>query len=320
MNEVWIHALRREPSGEFQQQLRRRLREDEGTAMAPTTGRRHMALAAAAAIIVAALLAVPAVRASASQFLSLFRVSNFVAVQVQPSRLEQLEAKQLEVGKLIGEHVQVLVDPGPPVAVGSLDEAATASGMLIAVPQWLPAGSSILETTLMGERVVQITANAVRLQQVMDALGITDLSVPPELDGQVVTLRVPPVVMVRYDHANGRRSRLFQARAPQVTLPASVDLATLGEIGLRILGLSPADARQFAQAIDWQSTLLVPIPPAVSSFRQVSINGRPAIVLQHEPPNESPTSVVLWSTPDRVFALVSIAGPEQVLAIAESVR
>jgi hypothetical protein len=192
--------------------------------------------------------------------------------------------------------------------------------MPIAVPQWLPDGSSILEMTVMGERVVQITANAVRLQQVMDALGITDLSAPAALDGQVISFRVPPVVMVRYDHANGRRSRLLQARAPQVTLPTSVDLPTLGEIGLRILGLSPADARQFAQAIDWQSTLLVPIPPVVSSFRQVSINGRSGIVLQHQPPDQSPTSVVLWSTPDRVFALVSITGVEQVLAMAESVR
>jgi hypothetical protein len=125
--------------------------------------------------------------------------------------------------------------------------------------------------------------------------------------------------MVRYEHGN-RRTRLFQARAPQVTLPTSVDLATLGEIGLRILGLSPADARQFSQAIDWHTTLLVPVPPGVSSFRQVTIAGRPGILMQHQPPNESPTSVVLWSTTERVFALVSIDGLDQVLAMADSVR
>jgi hypothetical protein len=278
-----------------------------------------MALAAAAVLMLSALLAVPAVRASASQFLSLFRVSNFVAVQVQPSRLERLEAEQLDIGKLIGEHVQVLADPGPPLSVGSFDEAARAAGMSIALPQWLPNGTSIIETAVTGERVVQITASAVRLQQVMDALGISDLSAPAALDGQVVNVRVPPIVMVRYDHGR-RRSRFFQARAPQVTLPASVDPRALGEIGLRILGLSPTDARQFAQAIDWHSTLLVPIPPVVSSFRQVSINGRQGIVLQHQPPDQSPTSVVLWSTPDRVFALVSIHGVEQALAMAESVR
>ena len=317
MNDSSMHALRREPSPEFKEQLRRRLRDDEATAVAPRTRRRPIALAAAAVVILSAVLAVPAVRASVSDFLSLFRVANFVAVPVEPGRLDRLEAKELEIGKLIGENLEVLVDPGPPVPFASLEEAATAAGMPIAVPQWLPQDTSILETTVMGERVVRITANALRLQQVMEALGITDLSVPPALDGQVVSVRVPPVVMVRYEHGN-RRSRLFQARAPQVTLPTSVDLASLGEIGLRILGLPAADARQFARAIDWHSTLLLPIPPA-SSFNQVSINGRPGIMLEHQPPNQSPTTVVLWSTADRVFALASIAQREQVLAMAESV-
>jgi hypothetical protein len=318
MNDSWMHALRGEPSPEFKEQLRRRLREDDAAAVAPKTNRRPIAFAVAAVVILSALLAVPAVRASVSDFLSLFRVANFVAVPVEPGRLDRLETKELEIGKLIGENLEVLVDPGPPVPFASLEEASTAAGMPIAVPQWLPANSNILETTVTGERVVRITANALRLQQVMDALGITDLSVPPALDGQIVNVRVPPVVMVRYEHGN-RRSRLFQARAPQVTLPTSVDLVTLGEIGLRILGLSPADARHFARAIDWHSTLLVPIPP-VSSFHQVTINGRPGILLQHQPPNQSPTIVVLWSTTDRVFALASIAQQEQVLAMAESVR
>jgi hypothetical protein len=319
-NDAWLDTLRSEPSPLFKEQLRRRLRADDTAAVAPSAGHRRAALSAAAVGILSALLAVPAVRASASEFLSLFRVSNFVAVQVEPNRLDRLEAEQLEIGKLIGEHVQVLADPGPPVIVASLEAAASAARMPLAVPQWLPHDSSILETAVTGERVLQISASAVRLQQVMDALGITDLSAPAGLDGQIVSVRIPPVVMVRYDHANGRRTRFFQARAPQVTLPESVDLQALGEIGLRILGLSAADARQFAQAIDWHSTLLVPIPPVVSSFRHVTINGRPGIALQHQPREQSPTSVVLWSTEDRVFGLVSIAGMQDALAMAESVR
>jgi hypothetical protein len=319
MDDVWMHALRREPPAEFKEQLRRRLRDEDAAAVAPATSHRRSLLIAAAVVLLSALLAVPAVRASASQFLSLFRVVNVVAVKVEPSRLDRLKAEDLEIGKLIGEHVEVLADPGPPLAVGSLDEAASVAGMHIAVPQWLPDNSRIIETAVMGERVLRITASATRLQQVMDALGITDLTAPAALEGQVVNVRVPPVVMVRYEHGN-RRSRLFQASAPQVTLPTSVDLATLGEIGLRILGLSRDDARQFARAIDWHTTLLVPVPPGVSSFRQVTIGGRPGILMQHQPPNASPTTVVLWSTTERVFALVSIHGLDQVLAMADSVR
>src|SRR5262245_13477704 len=318
MNDGFLNALRQKPSSAFEERLRRRLRDNDGEAVVPTRSRRNVAIALST-VALAALLAVPAVRASASQFLSLFRATNFVAVHVDPSRLDRLASQDLEIGKLIGENVQVVVDPGPPIAAASLDQAARTAGMSIAVPQWLPDGTNILETTVTGERVVRITASATRLQQVMDALGISDLTAPPELEGQVVNVRVPPVVMVRYEHGN-RRSRLLQAQTPQVTLPTTVDLATLGEIGLRILGLSPDEARGFAHAIDWPSTLLVPIPPVTSSFRQITVNGRPGMLLQHQPSGQALTTVVLWSDSDRVFGLLSIARMEDVLAMAESVR
>ena len=124
---------------------------------------------------------------------------------------------------------------------------------------------------------------------------------------------------IRYDHS-GRRSRLIQARSPQMALPDGIDLQALGEIGLRILGMAPAEAQQFAKAIDWHSTLIVPVPPNASSFRQINIGGHLGVVIQHQPRNGSLTHMVLWSTPDRVFALLSTEHWEQVLAMADSVR
>jgi hypothetical protein len=259
------------------------------------------------------------VRASVAQFVSLFRVVNVVAVPVDSSRLDRLKAEQLEIGALIGEHVEVVQDPGPPVNVASLADAEAAAGMTVAVPQWLPDNSQLLETTVVGERVVRVTANGLRLQQVMDALGINDLTVPAGLDGHIVNVRVPPVVTIRYDHS-GRRSRLMQARSPQLTLPDSINVQALGEIGLRILGLAPAEAKEFAKAIDWHTTLIVPVPPNASSFRQVNIAGHLGVVIQHRPRNGSLTNTVVWSTPDRVFVLLSTQEWEQVLAMADSVR
>jgi hypothetical protein len=62
------------------------------------------------------------------------------------------------------------------------------------------------------------------------------------------------------------------------------------------------------------------VPPNASSFRQVDIGGHLGVLIQHQPPNQSPTSMIVWSTSDRVFALVSIARLEHVFAMAESVR
>ena len=67
-------------------------------------------------------------RASVAQFVSLFRVINVVAVPVDSSRIDRLKAEQLDIGTLIGEHVQVLLDPGAPVDVASFADAAAAAG------------------------------------------------------------------------------------------------------------------------------------------------------------------------------------------------
>jgi hypothetical protein len=323
-DDAWLHALRSDPSPLFREQLRARLRAQE-PASDTRDGHdawpwpRRALVAAAAVVMVAVLVSVPGVRASVAQFVSLFRVVNFVAVPVDSSRLDRLKAEHLEIGALIGEHVQVLQDPGPPVNVASLADAAAAAGMTLAVPQWLPEKTQLLETTVVGERVLRVTANSLRLQQVMDALGINDLTVPAGLDGHIVNVRVPPVVMIRYEHGN-RRTRLYQARSPQLTLPNSINVQALGEIGLRILGLAPAEAKQFAQAMDWHTTLIVPVPPNASSFRQVNIGGHSGVLIQHQPRNQSPTSMIVWSTSDRVFALVSIDGVDKALAMATSVR
>ena len=319
MEDTWLEAFKGEPPPEFAQELRARLRRQERSTGQRRWSWRVFAVPAAAVATVALLIWVPAVRASAAAFLAKFRVTSFVAIQVDPHRLDALNA-QLNVERLIGDHVQILRDPGPPVTVATVDDAAAAAGFDVRLPQWLPPDSKIIEVSVVGEHAAQITADATRLQQVLDALGIDDLHPPAGLDGQTATIRVPPIVMVRYDDGK-RRTRLFQSQSPEITMPPGVELSSLGEIGLRILGLTPDDARHFAGAIDWQTTLLVPVPPTAQSFREIDIAGNRGILIEHTPPDGSPTHIVLWSTADRrVFGLVSIQGLSQVLEMANSIR
>lgn len=317
----WLHALRADPAPDFQARLRAALRSQDPSVRAPGRAwQRPMLTAAAAAVVVGIVTSVPTLRAAVVQFVSLFRVVNVVGVPVASNHLDRLKADDLQIGSLIGEHVQVVEDPGPPVGMPSIEAAAAAAGMTLATPEWLPDGTRVIEAAVVGERAVRITADSQRLQQVMDALGITDLTVPPGLDGRVIDVRVPPVAMIRYEHQGARRTRLFQARTPEVALPDDIDLPALGEIGLRILGLPAAEARSFAAAIDWHTTLVVPVPPNATSFQQVDINGRRGVLVQHQPPNAALTTTIIWSTPDRVFALVSIQGVADALAMATSVR
>jgi hypothetical protein len=115
----------------------------------------------------------------------------------------------------------------------------------------------------------------------------------------------------------------MQAAKPEVLLPSDVDLPALGEIGLRILGLPPGEAREFAQAIDWQSTLLVPVPPAATSFRQVDVNGAGGVAIERTVVRAAggaeTVHLMFWSAGDRVLALEGTFAFLELLQMARSI-
>lgn len=320
MEDRSFDALRGEPRPEFAASLHARLHALDATAepVSGWPGRRFVSSVAAGAVLVVAFT-VPTVRASAASFLSLFRVTSLVVVPVTPTRLDALNAQHLSPEELIGTHVQIVEQPGVPVDVASLEQASAMAHMSVQVPQWLPENSQIVETAVTHEGLARVTGDTKRLQDVMDVLGIRDLQAPSALDGQVVTVRVPPVVMIRYEHGQ-RHTRLFQAAAPQIQLPAGVDLRMLGEIGLRILGMDAGEARTFASDVNWQTTLILPLPPTMNQMQRVSISGHDGVEVDFQPPDEAFTRMVLWSTGDRVFALASVQERSDVLAMANSVR
>jgi hypothetical protein len=348
MNETQLSALRREPSPEFASRLKASLDTDD--IVRPAEHARWPAARIAASIgIVAtagALFTVPAVRASARSFLAKFRVVNFVAIEVDEIRAKALTSQELDLPDLIGEHLQILQEPGPPVPAVSLEQAGAAAGIALRLPTWLPPDVSITDIKVEGPGLLRVTADTTRLERVMDFLGIDDLEVPAGLHGKFADVRVPSIVTVGYKVGrpddSGAYARFRQAQSPEITLPDGVNLPALGEIGLRILGLPADEARQFARTIDWRTTLLVPVPPGVSSFKQVDVNGHPGIAIERwfevENTGDSPgaaailkgegqrvqtrrrESVVLWSADGRVFAFEGNFSTGSFLRMALSVR
>ena len=286
----------------------------------------------ASVAVLSALFTVPAVRASARAFLGLFREVNFVAVPVDSGRAEAisalLESKNLDLSRLIGEQVTILSDPGPPTTVTSVAAASSASGTPVSVPSVLPSDQLVMtRITVGGERAVRVILNTERVQQVLDALSITNIEVSPALNGQSATIRIPPVVEMVWERGTDpaatsyRRVSFIQVHNPVVDLPEGIGLATFGEIGLRVLGLDALEARRLAGHIDWTSTLVVPVPPNVSDFRQVEINGARGLAMVTErKPDIPPVRIVLWSADGRVFGLLGLYELNDMVEMANSVK
>ena len=123
-----------------------------------------------------------------------------------------------------------------------------------------------------------------------------------------------------------RHVSLVQARSPEVTLPAGVDLAQVGEIGLRMVGMDRGEAERFAQSIDWHSTMLVPMPINAGSFRNVDIRGNRALLIttNGEPgPSGAPRregAMLMWAEGDMVYAFRGNVDGEDLVEMATNLQ
>ena len=317
-------ALRRDPDPEFAARLRARLQQQPVRRARPA--RRPLARLAAGVAVAAGIgfaLTLPAVRAKASSFLALFREVSFVAVPVEPGRVLE-RTTGLDIPNLIGDRVQV-IEQNAPVSVVSREAASATAGFHAQMPTVLPEGTVLTEIKVSGRNVARVTADTTRLRQLIDALGLRDVEVPEELDGETAMITVKPMVMTEFTE-HERRALLMQGPIPEVLMPAGVDLAQLGEIGLRMMGLSAPDAREFAKKVDWNTTLVVPVPPTATRFRQVLVGSSQGVEI--EGPIVDPEThvekgnwnLLLWSTGGRVYAIRSTMRLNDVLAMANSLK
>ena len=320
MNEDFMLSAWRKPPPPYAAQLRGRLRQLDA-ARAASPRRRHVlqAVACAASLLLAVgLFALPSVRAGAETFLDLFRVVNFVAVPVPTARVTALQ-RGLDLPRMLGEQVHVVQAAGPPQGVATAEQAGVLTGIAVHLPTWLPEGLTLQWIEVLGEQRWTIAASSQKLQQVLDTLGITDLAVPPGLDGQTAAIHVYPSMRVTYGTRTGQ-VLFIQARQPDAVLPPGTDLPLLAEIGLRVLGFEPNEARRFANSIDWRTTLLVPVPASVANFHEVDIGAGKGLLIETAGTNGPRTSQLLWSAGNSVFALIGDVRPEELFEMARSTQ
>jgi len=345
VSDDFLSRFREEPRPEFAERLGGRLHEIEAQEherrLAPSPYRRFAPALAGAALAAALAFAftLEPVRAAARDFLDLFRVKRFAAVPIDPARLERLAKGGLDFKSLVADQVQVVVAPQPPEAVDSPEAGAVRAGITAQLPAALPAHTDLAETKLSPAASFRVQVDTGKLEALALAAGADEIEIPAFWNGATIDVEVPPVLGVRYarkvEAADGRPARedsflLLQSAIPQVELPEGFDLATLGRLGLRLAGMSATEAESFSRAIDWRSTLLVPVPVQGGTFREVEVSGHKGLLVTFNPPAPADTSaprpraqgLVLWSTDDKVLAVQGPGGREgiELLEMAQSVR
>lgn len=326
MNDKFLTEFQKEPRPEFAQALFEKINDPVSTPSTVPLRKWKPAFAALLAVgVTAVLFSVPAVRALAQDFLDLFRVKKFAAIPVDSARINQLRETKMDFQSIFGQNKIVLKEPGKPQYVANPEAAQVLTGISLLKPTVLPAQMGQPEIWVQDSSSVRFTADGTKLQNLLDTLAITDVKVPEGLNGATITINTPTAVFMKYSNER-EEVTLVQARSPEITLPKNVDMSQLGQIALRVIGLSEDEARTFSRTIDWHSTLIVPVPTDAGSFREVNVRNTTGLLITSTEGRSSQSgprrrkSVLLWSENNKVYALMGLAQNATLIEMANSLN
>ena len=263
------------------------------------------------------------VRAWAGSLLGLFRVQQIVVLPVDTTRLSDLGGSTLgkQLSQLLSDSTTVTKEPGDPRNVDNAAQASELAGFTVRLPG---SRSDAPQLSVQGEAAFQFVVNRERALVLLKEAGLDDVELPASLDGATVKVDIPAGVTAAYgdcpeldeegrDAENqgspGRRMincvLLSQIPSPNVTTPPEMDqeqVRQLAEIGLQFTGMTPEEAHEFSQTVDWTSTLVVPIPRNGASYRQVSVDGVTGNLIQR-PTDDAPQYLLMWVKGDIIYAI-----------------
>jgi len=291
----------------------------------------------------ALVFAFPTTRALAGELLNLFRVQRVTVVQVDFTGLEQLDDENgPDISQLFADSVTINDEPGDAVNVATFDEASQLAGFNVRAPQ----GATPSRISVMDGASFSLTIDRNKAQALLDEAGRGDLVLPKEVDGADVSVTIPSSVSIAYGtcpepsrenekareleretETSATRAELYadciilaQIPSPEVSAPASLDIAKLAQIGFELTGMSPEEAAEFTSTVDWTSTLVVPIPRNATSNQQVTVDGVTGSLIERpDDGNDAPRFVLFWVKDGIIYMIGGLgSNAQQALDIANS--
>lgn len=286
-----------------------------------------------AVLILALVMAFPGARAFASELLNLFRVQQVSVVPVDFTGMDQFQgATGNDISQLISDSITMTKKPGDPVTVNSADDASQLAGFNVRVPQTeTPSRISVMSGSSF-----TLTIDREKAQALLKEAGRSDLVLPKEVDGAKVSVNIPSSVSVAFGtcpepsseseaqrdmkremNTSGSPGRLYadcvilaQIPSPEVSAPASLDVAKLAQVGLEFSGMSADEAAAYTKTVDWTSTLVVPIPKNAATNQQVAVDGVTGTLIER-PADDAPQFALLWVKNGIIYAIGGLGSNSQ---------
>ncbi len=284
-----------------------------------TTSGKHVWRPIVAGVVVLALLVgtfsfAPS-RALARQLLAVFRVRRFAVVQISPDQAQLEQVGRALENKLFVGPPEVVADEAP-VTVASVEEARRVAGFDVRAPgvPLVAEGSPRIEVKGRTEYVFRFKREGLAL--LLEMAGMDPRLIPSGFSEGALRVSAPAAAYIR-----GGGIELVQVYNPSITYPDGIDPRVIGQAALRLMGVSAEDARRISERLDWNTTLLLPVPRDLVEFREVRIAGEEAVFLRarREQGSSNPGQALLWQKGDVVCMLTTAyTNTDRIIQIAES--
>ena len=279
------------------------------------------------AVMLVITLSFPEVRAVANGFLELFRVETIQVIAIDEEKLQNKIQNSQSLETLFSDNLvteelgktQEFRDAGQVLALSNIPVRILSGydGKQLFLVH--PGGSATF------------TVDLDLLRAVLKDLEMSQVNLPDSLDGAKVRLEWPTSVESYYGDCAEIRSAeefgpesgecvtLFQSYSPTISAPPDMDLTLIGQAYLQLLGMTPEEAQQFAQNVDWKTTFLVPIPKYGTEYKNVNVAGtKGTLIIRGE--GYDPGYVLIWIKDNIIYALSGDGRGEEALALAESLQ
>ena len=284
---------------------------------------KWLASTAAVLIVVALLFTVTPMQTLASNFLSIFRVQKFVAVQVDPSTLPKVASPdELGTYKMTGD--------GKPKTV-AIGEVEGQTGLKMPLPAYLPEGLvANPRVTVFGAQSITFTPDLKKVRSYLASIGAPNVKLPDNLDGAPISIQIPARAILLYLEAGGySRSAdgapaplpgqkflyLGATQSPTMNVPDGLDVEKIRSELLMLPSLSPELVNQLKSINDWRTTMVVPVAKGTS--REVTVQGEKGLAIGQE---DGKWFSVMWVKGGVIYALSGNFSLDEILKVANSMR
>jgi hypothetical protein len=173
---------------------------------------------------------------------------------------------------------------------------------------------------------------------VVDLQGV---EIPDAINGATITLEIPTSVTAQsgecvvtpamakeagYDPdapetwSMSQCTLLVQMPSPTIQAPPGLNLQAFGEAYLQLLGMSREQAADFAQKIDWATTVVIPVPRYQATYEAVLVDGVSGTLIRPVNATQSDEYFLVWVKDGILYSLAGQGDASAAVEIADSLK